>query len=586
MAEEKVTVEIFTADAVSNLAELKEYISNTKKELQKMELGSADYQKQLDNVITAQNLLRSAMNGTSASMEDLKTSIDKNGKSYNALVNQMAALKREFRATSDVAQRENLAAQIKDINTQLKELDAQTGSFKRNVGDYLAVDLKGVVQDLPSGLSAMKGPLGDVQKSVSLISKEPILGIIGLLAPIIQKIVDALKENDAAMAAVRKAMDALKPVMDFFGVILDQVVGFLTEIIEKVANYLGSSGILNKVIQGVMGVGNAILQYVIAPFKGIIAAVKVFQEEGVGGLRNAGKAFLGEMKHGISFKENYNAGVTAADTMIEGAKSRKKEAKKTGQSLAKETADGWEKEMNERVKKYAEKVKARAEQEKYVKDLQAQTLADLEAFEDAMDAEVQAGVESTLQWLEYEAEAEESIRKKNEEEEKKHLEKKKQIQEAYLAATTGIMGAIADALESGTDVSEGQTKAAKNLRIAAATIEMLQGAVAAYSTAQSLGPIAGPIVGAANAAAVVAAGLANINKIRSTQVSKDSAPSVTPATVSAPSIETAAPQTVVTGASTETALNNAAQPQRVYILQSDIEAAGNSSKVRTAEASF
>ena len=94
-------------------------------------------------------------------------------------------------------------------------------------------------------------------------------------------------------------------------------------------------------------------------------------------------------------------------------------------------------------------------------------------------------------------------------------------------------------------------------------------------------------MGAINAAAVVAAGIANIAKIRATNVSKDSAPTESvDATVSAPQTPTVSPTTVTTGATTERALNAASQPQKVYVLQSDIEAAGDASKVQVAESTF
>ena len=100
----------------------------------------------------------------------------------------------------------------------------------------------------------------------------------------------------------------------------------------------------------------------------------------------------------------------------------------------------------------------------------------------------------------------------------------------------------------------------------------------------------GPIVGAINAAAVVASGLANIAKIRATNVSKDSSPStpsVSEPSVQAPQLETAVPTTtVVEGASQEARLNRAASPSKVYILQSDIEAEADATKVQVAESSF
>ena len=58
--------------------------------------------------------------------------------SYDALVKKMKELKAEWRATNDEARRNQLGEEINDINNQLKELDATTGNFQRNVGNYNA----------------------------------------------------------------------------------------------------------------------------------------------------------------------------------------------------------------------------------------------------------------------------------------------------------------------------------------------------------------------------------------------------------------------------------------------------------------
>lgn len=60
-------------------------------------------------------------------------------------------------------------------------------------------------------------------------------------------------------------------------------------------------------------------------------------------------------------------------------------------------------------------------------------------------------------------------------------------------------------------------EAGKKLAIAGATIQMISGSIAAFSTAMTLGPIIGPIIGGVSAAAVIAAGTMNIAKISSTQ---------------------------------------------------------------------
>lgn len=577
---DQVKVEIVTVDAVSNLEELRKKIKDAKDNLATLNLGSKEYRDQLKQVIEGQNLLRAAMNGTTATAEHLKDAIDKEGTSYNSLVNQMANLKREFRAATTEAERADLGGRIKEINDQLKAMDAMKGDFQRNVGDYFnqtSKAMKEVIKDLPSGLNAIKGPMDDVEKSMSLMSKQPILGIIGLLAPLLTQIAGALKEDDAAMGAVKKAMDALKPLMDFFSGVLANIVDILGDLIGRVTEFVQSNGIVQKVINAVAGIGNAIVNFIAAPVKGVIAAIKVFKEQGVKGLADAGKAFAAEMKGGVAFKSNYEAGQAMADGILSGARSRKKESQATGKAIVEEMAKGAEESIDDIIAKAfdraekaaAERLRKRKEDESVVDALIAENLAEINAEMEAY-FEAERVMEETSVKMAQDA-----------------AKKKMAAMSAYASGASNLLSTVADALESGDDASEASVKAAKNLRIASATIDMISGAVTAYSTAQSLGPIAGPIVGAINAAAVVASGLANIAKIRSTNVSKDSAPTESvDATVSAPQTPTVAPTTVTTGATTERALNAASQPQKVYVLQSDIEAAGDASKVQVAESTF
>ena len=163
------------------------------------------------------------------------------------------------------------------------------------------------------------------------------------------------------------------------------------------------------------------------------------------------------------------------------------------------------------------------------------------------------------------------------------------IAQNVASGVSGLLTTIADAYENDTNASEKELRKAKNLRIAGATIDMLSGVVTAISTAMQLGPIAGPIMGAINSAAVIAAGVANISKIKSTSTSKNSGSGggSTPAAVNPPSVNTNIPTVrTATSASEEDRLNRMAAPQKVYILQSDIEAAGSQSKAQVEESSF
>ena len=161
----------------------------------------------------------------------------------------------------------------------------------------------------------------------------------------------------------------------------------------------------------------------------------------------------------------------------------------------------------------------------------------------------------------------------------------------YAGAVSGIMGSIADILESGTEDDVKAAERAKNIRIASATIDTISGAVGAFMQAVKSVPAPyGAILGAVEAAAVTASGMAQIQKIKATQIktsgSGTSAPASISASVSAPNIEQSVPQTaLITSASDEEKLNQL-QDQKVYILSSDLEANGKRVAVQEGESSF
>lgn len=200
----------------------------------------------------------------------------------------------------------------------------------------------------------------------------------------------------------------------------------------------------------------------------------------------------------------------------------------------------------------------------------------------------------TLHQLEGESDAEFKARQLQKEQEYVDAKRALAAEQIALAqnvasGVSSLLSSIADIYESDTEASEKELKKAKNLRIAGATIDMLSGVVTAISTAMTLGPIAGPIMGAINSAAVIAAGVANINKIKSQSTSKNggSGGGSVSAAVSAPTTSTNIPTIrTATSASEEDRLNRMASPQKVYILQSDIEAAGSQSKTQIEESSF
>lgn len=604
MAEQNTEIifKVGTEQAVKSIADLKENVKEYKKELDKLPIGTKEYAETLGLLQESQAALKNAMHASSLEgetqeerMQQLSKQAKGLGTSYNALVKQMADLKEEFRSTEDAARRADLGAQINAINQQLKDMDAMKGDFQRNVGDYfnqVTAPLKSIIQDLPSGLNAIKGPMDDVTKSMSLMGKQPILGIAGLLAPIIIKITESLKDNKNVTESLKKVLDAMKPALDLVQQALAKVGEWVVQIIDWVTPFMPKviEGMKNVVV-GAVGVGNAILQFLLTPVRTVIDAVKglgnvmgnVFKgqfKEAAAAAKTAIDGIGDAWKTGFSFATNFEEGKKVGEQFLEGLAStpvqKKAEdaGKKIGDKAGKSAYEKW-KEWFDKIEREidARADKRRSERDKFTKEI----AADIEAETQALAAGINAEWEAQFK-------AEEEARKQNEE----RREQFRAGMEQAAASTSSIMSSLADMIESGTNVTEKEARRAKNLRIASATIDMFQGATTAYSTAQSLGVPMGPIVGAINAAAVVATGLQNIAKIKSQNVSASASASGTATpTVSAPAITPQVSQVrTITSASEEDRLNQMASDQRVYILNSDLEAAANSRRVLATETSF
>lgn len=664
---ETITIlKVGTQEAVQNVGDLKANIKALKKDLDELEIGTQEYQDTLGELKVNQNALKDAMYATSGSMEDLAKAATGTTESYNGLVHRMAAYKEELRSvdisTEAGKQRfKELAEQVRNVNDKLKELDAAQGNYQRNVGSY-EVALKNfhnVVKDLPPSMSAVKKAGDQLDKSFAIMSVNPIIGVITLVAPLINKIADGLKDNEKATAALNKALKALEPVGVFFEGLLDKIADALTWVVDKVVELAGrSDGAFKKVVSGITGVGNAIFQFLIAPVKTFVEVLKgagtllgdLFHRDRWGNIKDdakaAGEAINNAINKGWNFKQNFEAGQTAADAFVSGLTSSrsKKKAKDAGATIAKEVKDEFEdiigditKDMEKAASdldkaeaavlknslarekeqlaaidaaaKYRQQVNAatiddekkRAEESyRITVEGNEKKLAALRQFQQAaiergdlsayLDYEQQVAdmeVEIELAALEEKA----RIRRKDVEDAEKAAEAKAKVMNEYAKGVGDVLGAIADLYDVSADKDKRSFENSKRFQIAETWINTLSGMASAiwatWNDKTIPSAIAKAALAATNAAGVLASGIATTAKIRSTQFGGGGGSASAAVSATAPAVQTSLPQYLqAQTASDEDRLNRAAEPSRVYILQSDIEAAGRAQKVRVAETTF
>lgn len=588
MAEETIQIlRVDTGEAVKSVNDLRENVKILKERLGDLEIGTTEYQDTLEELKVNQAAVKDAMYATTASMDDLAKSATGASNSYNALVHRMAALKEELRAT-DVSTEQGkqrfkeLAAQINEVNDTLKDMDALQGNFQRNVGNYpgLMKSFSGSLDALDKGLKTAKGGVGDLKGGFDALAVNPAFAILGIVISLFSSLADTLKEDETTMAAVNKAGVSLEPIFKLLKGILEKVTTIVADLITKASAFVQSNGLIPKIIDGVVGVGNAILKFVIAPFKGVIAAIKVFKEQGVKGLGDAARAFADEMKAGVAFKSNYQAGEAIVDAITAGMTDKKESAtaaaaevgKDMGKALSSNLRDEFYKALAEADKKAEAQLRERERVQKEADDIASEALA-----------ETTAELESYF-------DEQERLRQEDLKDAQEKAKAKVEAMYTVANATSSILGTIADMYEADEESSEKNANKIKGLRIASATIDTISGAIGAFMQAvQTIPPPLGAIVGGVQAAAVTAAGIAQISKLKATKVSASASGSnpTAPAVTSAP-VQTMDIKQVrsVTSASEEERLNQMASEQRVYILQSDIEASQNAVRTQVAEASF
>lgn len=216
-----------------------------------------------------------------------------------------------------------------------------------------------------------------------------------------------------------------------------------------------------------------------------------------------------------------------------------------------------------------------------------------EFYQNAMnDGDAEAMLDYERQIAETEVEIAEAKYAELDRLQQEHIQKRQEGLDILMASfdTLGnVMDAIyanmeASAMENG-EISEEEARKLKNMQIAQAWISTLSGAVQAFSSAMQLGPIAGPIIGGVNAAAMIAMGIANVKQIKNT----DFTGGVNTGGTNVPSpgtYQTELPFSYTRQVTTASDIDELNKDTRVYILESDLEESRNRVQIREKESTF
>lgn len=207
MAAETPVIEIRTLEAVKNVKELKENISALKAKIDDVNTSTDEYADLTRELSQNQAALRNVMNGTNSAFDVSIKDAQGLTTSYNSLVQQLKAATQEWRtiprylSEADQAQGKvnqawtDAANKVERLRSELKDMDATTGNFTRNVGNY------------KSALDGFSGTMGRVQQ----IGGDMVNGIsaaassLSMLGINTEGLSDSMNNLRIAVAAVQGA---------------------------------------------------------------------------------------------------------------------------------------------------------------------------------------------------------------------------------------------------------------------------------------------------------------------------------------------------------------------------------------------
>lgn len=164
MAEQVSVLELNAEKAQKTLKDLKNEVKKLREQLDDCTVGSDEFKSKLDELSEAQTKLKDVVRSGNEAMVG----------SYDDLVNQMAKLKKDWRATADEAERGRIGDEIFAINSRLKEMDKSIGNFQRNVGNYSSA-FEGVtmkIEGFNNGARSIIGTFDLVEGSLKAMGVE------------------------------------------------------------------------------------------------------------------------------------------------------------------------------------------------------------------------------------------------------------------------------------------------------------------------------------------------------------------------------------------------------------------------------
>lgn len=141
-----------------------------------------------------------------------------------------------------------LKQRIQVLSSELKNTEADTNRFYRNVGNYANGFVEAFTR-MGGSMGKLQGPMGLVKNGFTAISSTPIITILGALVSVIQKVIQSFKSSEATMQAVSAAMAPLNAAGRVMQVVMQKIGEGVAKVVTKLSEWADKLGLISDAMK-------------------------------------------------------------------------------------------------------------------------------------------------------------------------------------------------------------------------------------------------------------------------------------------------------------------------------------------------
>lgn len=263
MAADKTTkileVVVDNNKAVSAMAEYNKLIDEQKEKQAALSKALKDGAISQDDYYKAMAQSKEVTKTYSRAVQELSKEVQNNIKADTEKAGSLRAMRAELsnvtkaydslsEADRKTADGLKLKQRIQVLSSELKNTEADTNRFYRNVGNYANGFVEAFTR-MGGSMGKLQGPMGLVKNGFTAISSTPIITILGALVSVIQKVIQSFKSSEATMQAVSAAMAPLNAAGRVMQVVMQKIGEGVAKVVTKLSEWADKLGLISDTMK-------------------------------------------------------------------------------------------------------------------------------------------------------------------------------------------------------------------------------------------------------------------------------------------------------------------------------------------------